>query len=51
MTMAWRATKKMRRNPEQFFDVIFQPLLFTAMFAYIFGGAVSRQRGRATCRC
>ena len=41
MTMAWRATKKMRRNPEQFFDVLIQPLLFTAMFAYIFGGAVS----------
>jgi ABC-2 type transport system permease protein len=41
MTMAWRATKKMRRNPEQFFDVTIQPLLFTAMFAYIFGGAIS----------
>ena len=41
MTMAWRATKKMRRNPEQFFDVTLQPLLFTAMFTYIFGGAVS----------
>jgi ABC-2 type transport system permease protein len=41
MTMAWRATKKMRRNPEQFFDVTLQPLLFTAMFAYIFGGAVA----------
>ena len=40
-TMAWRATKKMRRNPEQFFDVTFQPILFTAMFAYIFGGAIS----------
>ena len=31
----------MRRNPEQFFDVTLQPLLFTAMFAYIFGGAIS----------
>jgi ABC-2 type transport system permease protein len=41
MTMAWRATKKMQRNPEQFFDVLVQPLLFTAMFAYIFGGAIS----------
>lgn len=41
LSMAWRATKKMRRNPEQFFDVLIQPLLFTAMFAYIFGGAVS----------
>ncbi len=41
LTMAWRALKKMRRNPEQFVDVTFQPLLFTAMFAYIFGGAIS----------
>ena len=41
MTMAWRATLKMRRNFEQFFDVTIQPLLFTAMFAYIFGGAIS----------
>ena len=41
MTMAWRAMVKMRRNPEQFFDVTIQPLLFTAMFTYIFGGAIS----------
>jgi ABC-2 type transport system permease protein len=41
LAMAWRSLKKMRRNPEQFFDVTFQPLLFTAMFAYIFGGAIS----------
>ncbi|WGL50501.1 ABC transporter permease [Nocardioides sp. BP30] len=41
VTMAWRALKKMRRNPEQFFDVIIQPLLFTAMFAFIFGGALA----------
>ncbi|WP_214107307.1 ABC transporter permease [Acrocarpospora catenulata] len=41
LTMAWRALKKMRRNPEQFFDVTFQPVLLTAMFAYIFGGAIA----------
>lgn len=41
MSMAWRATKKMRRNPEQFFDVTIQPLLFTAMFAYLLGGGLS----------
>ena len=41
LAMAWRATKKMRRNPEQFFDVTLQPILFTAMFAYIFGGAIA----------
>ena len=41
LIMAWRALKKMRRNPEQFFDVTLQPLLFTAMFAFIFGGAIA----------
>ncbi|MFI6316387.1 ABC transporter permease [Nonomuraea sp. NPDC050556] len=41
LTMAWRALMKMRRNPEQFFDVALQPILFTAMFAYIFGGAIA----------
>ncbi len=41
LTLAWRATMKMRRNFEQLFDVTIQPLLFTAMFAGIFGGAIS----------
>jgi len=41
LAMSWRALKKMRRKPEQFFDVLVQPLLFTTMFAFIFGGAVS----------
>jgi ABC-2 type transport system permease protein len=45
MTMAWRATMKMRRNFEQMFDVTIQPLLFTAMFAGIFGGAISGSVG------
>jgi ABC-2 type transport system permease protein len=39
--MAWRALKKMRRNPEQFFDVLIQPILFVPMFAFIFGGAIA----------
>lgn len=43
--MAWRSWTKMLRNPEQFFDVIIQPLLFTAMFAYVFGGAISGNVG------
>jgi ABC-2 type transport system permease protein len=46
LSMAWRAVKKMRRNPEQFIDVTFQPLLFTAMFAVIFGGAIAGGVGR-----
>ncbi len=45
LAMAWRAVKKMQRNFEQLFDVTIQPLLFTAMFAGIFGGAVSGDVG------
>lgn len=44
-TLAWRALKKMQRNFEQMFDVTIQPLLFTAMFAGIFGGAISGDVG------
>lgn len=40
-TMARRAVIKMKRTPEQFFDVTLQPILFTLMFTYIFGGAIS----------
>jgi ABC-2 type transport system permease protein len=45
MTLAWRATVKMRRSLEVMFDVTIQPLVFTAMFAYIFGGAISGDVG------
>ncbi|NYE38176.1 ABC-2 type transport system permease protein [Nocardioides cavernae] len=41
LTLAWRATMKMRRSMEVMFDVTIQPLVFTGMFAYIFGGAVA----------
>lgn len=40
-TMAYRGLLKMRRTPEQLFDVTFQPIIFTIMFTYIFGGAIS----------
>lgn len=39
--MAGRAITKAWRTPEQFFDIALQPLLFTPMFGYIFGGAIS----------
>jgi ABC-2 type transport system permease protein len=41
LTMAYRGLLKFRRTPEQFFDVVLQPILFTPMFAYIFGGAIA----------
>ena len=41
MDFASRALKRMRREPEQFSDVAIQPILFTVMFGFIFGGAIS----------
>jgi ABC-2 type transport system permease protein len=40
-TLAWRALIKMRRNPEQLVDVTAMPVLFTVMFGFMFGGAIS----------
>jgi len=41
LTMAHRGLIKVRRNPEQLFDVVIQPILFTLMFTYLFGGAIA----------
>ena len=41
LTMAYRGVLKFRHTPEQLFDVVLQPILFTPMFAYIFGGAIA----------
>lgn len=41
LTMAYRGLLKIRRTPEQLVDVTLQPILFTVMFAYIFGGAIA----------
>lgn len=41
LTMAYRGLLKIRRTPEQLFDVTLQPILFTLMFTYLFGGAIS----------
>ena len=41
LTMAYRGLLKVRRTPEQLFDVTVQPILFTLMFTYLFGGAIA----------
>ncbi|MDN4615884.1 ABC transporter permease [Leifsonia sp. F6_8S_P_1B] len=41
VTMAYRGLLKIKRTPEQLFDVTLQPIIFTLMFAYIFGGAIA----------
>lgn len=40
-TMAYRGILKIKHNPEQLFDVVIQPIIFTLMFTYIFGGAIA----------
>ena len=41
LIMAYRGLLKVRRTPEQLIDVTLQPILFTLMFGYLFGGAIS----------
>jgi len=37
----WRALVKIKHVPEQLFDVIAIPVVFTLMFTYLFGGALA----------
>ncbi len=45
LTFAWRALRKMRYVPEQLFDAVFQPIVFTLLFTYLFGGALAGSTG------
>ncbi len=37
----WRALLKIKHVPEQLFDVVVTPIMFTVMFTYLFGGALA----------
>ena len=41
LVFGWRGVLKIRHVPEQLADVIAIPVLFTLMFTYLFGGALS----------
>ncbi len=41
MAMAYRTLLLIRRTPQQLFDVTVQPIIFTLLFTFLFGGAVS----------
>lgn len=45
LILAVRAVTKIRRSPEQLIDVTLQPILFTVVFVYLFGGAISGSTG------
>ena len=40
-TFAWRALLKIKHAPEQLFDVVVTPIMFTVLFTYLFGGALA----------
>lgn len=40
-TLAYRSLLKVRHNPSRLFDVIALPVVSTALFAYVFGGAIA----------
>lgn len=41
LTFAWRALLKIKHTPEQVFDLVATPILFTVLFTYMFGGALA----------
>lgn len=46
LTFAWRGLLKVKHVPEQLFDVIAIPIIFTLMFTYLFGGALAGSTAR-----
>jgi ABC-2 type transport system permease protein len=45
LVFAWRAVLKIRHTPEQMIDVVAIPVIFTVMFTYLFGGAMTGSTG------
>lgn len=41
LTFTWRALLKIKHTPEQVFDVVVTPVMFTVMFTFLFGGALA----------
>jgi len=45
LTFGWRALLKIKHVPEQLFDAVFNPIIFTLMFTYLLGGAIAGSSG------
>ena len=41
LTFGWRAVLKIKHMPEQLFDVVVTPVMFTVLFTFLFGGALA----------
>jgi ABC-2 type transport system permease protein len=45
LTFGWRGMLKIKHVPEQLIDVTITPVLFTLLFTYMYGGAISGSTG------
>jgi ABC-2 type transport system permease protein len=45
LVFGWRAVLKFRHVPEQLFDLVLTPIMFTLLFTYVFGGALAGSPG------
>ena len=45
LIFAWRAVLKFRHVPEQLFDLVMTPIMFTLLFTFVFGGALAGSTG------
>lgn len=41
LVFGWRAALKFRHVPEQLFDLVMTPIMFTLLFTFVFGGALA----------
>ncbi|GGA70357.1 transport permease protein [Nitratireductor aestuarii] len=45
LVFGWRAILKFRHVPEQMFDLVMTPIMFTLLFTFVFGGALAGSPG------
>jgi ABC-2 type transport system permease protein len=46
LVFGWRAMLKFRHVPEQLFDLVMTPIMFTLLFTFVFGGALAGSPGQ-----
>ena len=45
LVFGWRAVLKFKHLPEQLFDLVMTPIMFTLLFTFVFGGALAGSLG------
>jgi ABC-2 type transport system permease protein len=45
LAFGWRAVLKFKHVPEQLFDLVMTPIMFTLLFTFVFGGALAGSPG------